>query len=80
MLDCIRVTAYTENSEDIQIVSESVDDVRHAVTSYLVSGDHKWFLRAPLFTRPAQTVHRQAIFDQNLKLIVSHKMDAFEYV
>ena len=61
---------YTENDEDVQIVSELVDDIRDAIIDYRVSGDPNLFLRASS-RNPVQTAHQQAIYDQNLELIVS---------
>ena len=61
VLDRVKVVGYTENNEDIQIVSELMDDIRDAVVDYQVSGDLDPFLQAPSFSRlvlgVAPTVH-----------------------
>ena len=43
---------YTENDEDVQIVSELMDDIRDAVVDYQVSGDLEPSLRTPSFRHP----------------------------
>ena len=61
---------YAENDEDVQIVSELVDDIRDAIIDFQVSGDPNLFLRVSSWN-PVQMAHQQAIYDQNLELIVS---------
>ena len=63
---------YTENDEDVQIVFEFMDDIRDAVTDYQVSVSLKAF-SVPPFMRPVQTAYQQAMYDLDLKLIVSHQ-------
>ena len=53
VLDRIEATDYTENGEDVQVVSELTDDVRDAVINYLVSGGLKPF--------PLDSSFRQAV-------------------
>ena len=44
VLDRVKASGYKENDEDVQIVSELMDDVRDAVTDYQVSDDPIRFL------------------------------------
>ena len=43
---------YTEDDEDVEVVSDLVNDIRDAVTDYQVSDDFKPFLRVPSFRKP----------------------------
>jgi hypothetical protein len=47
ILGRIEAADYTGNDEDVQIVSELMDDVRDAVADYQVSCDPKPLLSAP---------------------------------
>ena len=47
VLSRVEAPGYTENDEDVQIVSEFMDDIRDAVIDYQVSGNPKPFLRVP---------------------------------
>ena len=43
-MDRVETVGYTKNDEDVQIVSELVDDIRDAVIDYQVSDDSILFL------------------------------------
>ena len=45
-MDRVEAVGYTKNDEDIQLVSELVDDIRDAVIDYQVGGDPKQFILA----------------------------------
>jgi hypothetical protein len=53
VLDRIETVGHAENKEDIQVVSELMDDIRDAVIACQVSGNLKAFLRPRVeATRP----------------------------
>lgn len=49
VLSRVEDVGYTEDDEDVQIVSELMDNIRDVVIDYQVSCDPKPFLRSPLF-------------------------------
>jgi len=52
VLDRVEAVGYTENDEDVQVVSELMDDIQGAVIDYQVSGNPERFLRASSFKQP----------------------------
>ena len=71
MLDRIGVVGHITSEGDIQIVSELVDDIRDAIIDYQVSGTLETSLQPSHSGKLVQMAHQQAIYDQNLQLIVS---------
>ena len=73
MSDRIGAVGHTTSEGNVQIVSELTDDLRDAVVDYQVSSTLETFLWPSHSGKPVQMAHQQAIYDQNLKLIVSHQ-------
>ena len=71
VLDRIEAVGYTENSKDAQAIFELMDEIQDAVTDYQVSGCSKPFLCLLTQVNLIQMAHQQAIYIQNLILIVS---------
>ena len=51
LLGRVEAVGYTESDEDVQIVSELMDDIRDTVTDYQVSSNLKPFLQSHLGDR-----------------------------
>lgn len=68
--NCVEAMDYTENDGDIQIVSDLVGGMQDAIVDYQVSGDPQTSPVGPLI-QATLMAHREAVYDQSLKLIVS---------
>ena len=69
--DRVSAQGYEERQDDIQAVSEMAEDIRDALLEYQVCSERSCGYRVTNIAVLHQTIQQRAIYDQNLRLIVS---------